>query len=79
MIDTCADDAKRNRPKSDVVQCVRVSTAVSVATSGPPDADDHTNGNNDAVGSQRNRPEVPDALRRRRNTGRDEALTRALQ
>ena len=72
VVDARTDDAERDRPERGIVQRVWVSTAVAVTAGRPPDADDHTCGDDDAVGPQRNRPKVPDTLRGRRDTGRDE-------
>ena len=72
VVNARTDDAERNRPERGVVQRVRVPTAVTVTAGRPPDANDHACGDDDAVGPQRNRSKVPNALRWRRDTGRDE-------
>ncbi len=54
MIEARADDTERDRPQRDIVDRVGVASARHVATCSPPHADDHANGDNNAVGTQRN-------------------------
>ena len=62
VVEARANDAQRDRPQGRVVDRVGIAPARNVATRGPPHADDHSDGDDDAVRAQRHGADIPHAL-----------------